>query len=839
MPEPDTVTSTQQAEETQLQNEHFRQMFTAHSAVQLLIDPCSGAIVQANPAAACFYGYPVEILQTMNIKQINMLSGEQIQSEMHAAHQRDQNYFIFPHRLASGKICDVEVYSTPIRLGERTLLYSIIHDITARRQAEQALAEQKNRLDYIIRGTRTATWEWNVQTGETVFNERWAEIIGYTLEEIFPISIDTWTRFAHPDDLKISGEMLARHFKGELDYYECEARMRHKNGEWVWVLDRGQVVQWMEDGRPLLMCGTHQDITGRKRAEMALRQSENNFATFFDNVDDLLFVLDAEGNIIQANTTACKRLQYSEEELIGMHVLQVHPPDRREETAQVVMEMLAGKRRECRIPVMDRHGNLIEVETYITRGKWNGQDALFGVTKDLSALKRSEEKFAKAFHMNSSLMAISTLDEGVYVDVNDAFCATLGYTREEVIGKTSIQLWLFEDAHQRQHMLNEFRRQGRLKNLEFKIHARDGSLREGLFSAEQIEINGKPHLLSMFFDVTMLKQMEQELRTQRDFATQIINLMGQGLTVTDAEGRFKFVNPAYARLFGYETADLIGKFPSDVTIPEDRAALVEQRKYRQAGKSTTYESRLRRADGSIAPVLITAVPHYHDGLYNGAIAVITDLTEQKRVEERITTLLHEKELLLREVHHRIKNNMSTITSLLHLQAGNQTDPSVKMALQDAAARVQSMMVLYDKLYRSENFGEVALQEYIPSLLHEIIHLFPNQDSIRIQTQIDPISILPKLLSPIGIILNELVTNAMKYAFVERKEGVIKVTAVQQLKRVSITFEDDGVGLSESFSMENSPGFGMQLVSILVQQIRGSLTIENGQGTRFIIAFDIT
>jgi len=146
-------------------------------------------------------------------------------------------------------------------------------------------------------------------------------------------------------------------------------------------------------------------------------------------------------------------------------------------------------------------------------------------------------------------------------------------------------------------------------------------------------------------DITNRKQVEQELKTQRDFATQLINTMGQGLTVTNADGLFEFVNPAYARLFGYEAADLIGKRPVDVTLPEDCEVLAEQKSLRQSGISSTYESRLRRTDGSVAHVLITGVPRESQGEYAGAIAVITDLTEQKQAEDELRRAKEELELL--------------------------------------------------------------------------------------------------------------------------------------------------------------------------------------------------
>ena len=131
------------------------------------------------------------------------------------------------------------------------------------------LAEEKDRLERVIKGTQAGTWEWNVQTGKTIFNERWAEIIGYSLQELAPISINTWINNIHPDDLTSSNEMLQKHFNGEAEYYDCECRMRHKNGHWVWILDRGTVISRTDDGKPQWMFGTHIDITFRKQAEEA------------------------------------------------------------------------------------------------------------------------------------------------------------------------------------------------------------------------------------------------------------------------------------------------------------------------------------------------------------------------------------------------------------------------------------------------------------------------------------------------------------------------------------------------------------------------------------------
>jgi PAS domain S-box-containing protein len=194
---------------------------------------------------------------------------------------------------ASGKKLYILGSAIPLRTADGRVRGSVAAfvDITERKQAEQDLREtrdglerrveerttelqtEKRRLSDIIYGTNVGTWEWNVQTGETVFSERWADIIGYTLEELGSTSFDTWTKYVHPDDLVLSGNLLNRHFDRELPDYECEVRMRHKNGNWVWVLDRGRVVAWTDDGKPLMMSGTHQDTTDRKRLEEQLHQA--------------------------------------------------------------------------------------------------------------------------------------------------------------------------------------------------------------------------------------------------------------------------------------------------------------------------------------------------------------------------------------------------------------------------------------------------------------------------------------------------------------------------------------------------------------------------------------
>jgi two-component system, cell cycle sensor histidine kinase and response regulator CckA len=192
------------------------------------------------------------------------------------------------------------------------------------------LQSERQRLNDILYGTNAGTWEWNVRTGETIFNERWAKIIGYGLHELEPVSIQTWIDFCHPEDLKASNELLEKHFKGEIDYYECESRMKHKDGHWIWVIGRGKVYSWTEDNEPLMMSGTHQDITRSKLAENALGESQRRFQTIADFTYDWEYWIAPDGNFIY-NSPSCRRITgYGPDDFIndpGLMEKIIHPED--------------------------------------------------------------------------------------------------------------------------------------------------------------------------------------------------------------------------------------------------------------------------------------------------------------------------------------------------------------------------------------------------------------------------------------------------------------------------------------------------------------------------------
>ncbi len=207
-------------------------------------------------------------------------------------------------------------------------------------------------------------------------------------------------------------------------------------------------------------------------------------------------------------------------------------------------------------------------------------------------------------------------------------------------------------------------------------------------------------------------------------------------------------------------------------------------------------------------------------------------------KEEIEHQLFAKEVLLKEVHHRIKNNFASIGSLISLQAQSTTTHEVQSALQDTIGRIKSIQILYEKLLLTDDYNVTSLKQYLDHLIDEIIGLFPESVEISIQKQIDDFQLDPKRLVPIGIIVNELLTNIMKYAFIERDSGLIEVRVKENQGNITLTIQDNGNGFPEGFDLDTQKGFGLMLVKILSKQLDGSFTIENNNGTRSFLKFSI-
>jgi len=322
----------------------------------------------------------------------------------------------------------------------------------------------------------------------------------------------------------------------------------------------------------------------------------------------------------------------------------------------------------------------------------------------------------------------------------------------------------------------------------------------------------------------------------------------------DINGKFLGFNKAFVEFTGFELDRTIGKTLVDLAQREVAREQGEMDvRVLELMETQVYETRLPHRDGTMRDVIMQkGVFTGPDGAPAGIIGSILDISDRKKTEEVLMSLLEEtdrlkeqaenlhkeKELLLKEVHHRIKNNMSTIISLLNLHMSKMQDTPAAAELAEARNRIQSMMVLYDLLYRSTDYRDASMAEYLPFMVGEMIRVFPQSKRIRIQTSAQDFRIGVGKLVPLGIIINELISNSMKYAFSKTEEGRIGVQALQKDGKAEIIIEDDGIGIPETLSPGDSSGFGLRLVELLVKQLKGEMRLEREGGTRFVLRFPV-
>ncbi len=369
--------------------ERYRQMFERNRAIKLLVDVQTGAIVDANPAAVEFYGYSLDEMRQLKITDINIMATDQVAAAMTAADTEDITSFVFQHRLRSGEIRDVEVHSGPLDIQDRKLLYSIIHDITERRKAGEALRESEQRLNLALSGAALGAWDYNIQTGETVFDQRWIEMLGFSLDEIEPL-FSTWEGLIHPEDKTRVIAKWNAHRKGRTPLFEAEYRLRTKSGQWKWILARGMIVERDKDGKGLRAAGTHLDITEQKLAKQALRLSEERFRALVEGAQDLIFMKDRHLKYTHANPAMARLFGLDVSEIIGRKDEDIYGEGTGKHIKQVDLRVLQGESIEEEYTASIK-GVQFTLNTVLTplRDAEGAIIGIYGISRDVTDRKRT------------------------------------------------------------------------------------------------------------------------------------------------------------------------------------------------------------------------------------------------------------------------------------------------------------------------------------------------------------------------------------------------------------------------------------------------------------------
>lgn len=525
------------------------------------------------------------------------------------------------------------------------------------------ITEQHRRLEMIIEGTAAGTWEWNIQAGQMRINERWAQIVGYTRDELAPISPETFFRLVHPDDLGKSNALLSEHLEGRSAHYDSLCRMRHKDGHWIWIQDRGRVYEWDAQGRPLWMAGAHADVTDLQNARQDAANMRQRLQAVVDASDEVAVIAtDVDGVVNLFNTGAQKLLGYRPDEVIGrvnpglfhdVAEMQAYLQPEADADGRVptVFEALTARAAQGtwshQWTFVRKDGQRRQVRLSISPLDCAGGNRIgyVGMAVDITPMLEvreqaylAAEKFAGAFSSAALGMALVSL-EGRWLDVNDALCGILGYTRAELLEIDFQTLTHADDLHtdltlvgdllagRRDHYHMDKRYLGKAGNIVW------GRLSVSLVRAE----NGEPlHFVSQIQDVTAQRQSGQQLRESEQRTRITLDAVADMVLTLDLHGQIQYANAAATRaLAGAGAAPLTNGQVQDVMeltteyaprSPLDIAVLLDP----ESNAVDLHSDLLLSVGARLLPVDVTrAWLRGEDGQTTGAVWVIRDVTQQR------------------------------------------------------------------------------------------------------------------------------------------------------------------------------------------------------------------
>ncbi len=456
------------------------------------------------------------------------------------------------------------------------------------------------------------------------------------------------------------------------------------------------------------------------------------------------------------------------------------------------------------------------------------------------ALREAEEQFRTIVETAPSFLMITDAERNnTYVSPN---CEEFtGYTEEELGGG---RWWVHEDDTPRAKELFErtFLDGVGGKDFEYKAVKKNGELWYASSSWEPLK-DGAGKFKGIVFqtiDVTERKRAEEKLRESEERYRLLAESAQDFIFLIDSDMRIQYTNSFAAEQLGYRPEELIGKY-LDVVFPPDLSNSFEH------SLQTVFESgEPLHAEGRFIPdkelwLDTQLIPlKKESGETESILGISRDITERKRVEEKIEASLKEKEALLQEIHHRVKNNLQVVSSLLSMQARAAKDEDTVDILTESRNRIDAMALIHTQLYESGNLSAIKMKGFVDKMVRQMFQSYPVRDMkltpiVNVADYPLPVSIAV----PVGLIFNELISNTFKHAFVNRKEGKIEVSLGASGKSISMTVRDDGVGLPEGFDINTTTTLGLHLVKILAEdQLRGKLEVVSDEGASFKIVFEI-
>ena len=655
------------------------------------------------------------------------------------------------------------------------LIVSAIGVEEERKQAQRELNDNQERFALAVEGVNDGIWDWDLHTCQIYFSPRWKGILGYQDSEL-PNVFKSWIANIHPDDLPKFLNILHGYLEGRSSNYEVEFRAQHKDGSYRWLLARGAALR-DKTGKPYRLAGSHTDITKRKQAEELLARRDRYLTALLE---------------IQRQLLACA-------------------VDRR--LYQAILSLLGSIANASRVYLVENHYDDLGRLLMSQKAEWCAPQIHRRCALELAQRNHQTCWQNLPYQKNFSRWA-EVLAQGKCIN---GTVTQFPASEQEILEPQGILATLILPII--------------VKGDFFGFIGFDNCSQARAWEPSEIS------LLSSAATAISLAQERHISQEQEKLQLTAIEAATDGVAIIDPTGKFVYVNQAYLDIFGYhEPRELVGIAWQSLYELEEAQRLQKLifSELRTTGQGRV-EATAKRKDGSSFAQEFSLTLLEDRGL----ICVCRDISERKKSEAQLKANLSEKEVLIKEIHHRVKNNLYVISSLLNLQSSYIKDEQILNLFSDSQNRIQAMALIHEQLYQSKDLAQIDFAEYIQSLVNNLFNSYSsNYGQIKPVVKLESICLNLDTAIPCGLLINELVTNSFKHAFPEGKSGEIKIESrLNEDHCLHLIISDNGVGIPEDFDWENSPSLGLRLVRILSQQLDAKIECKSlSQGTSFNLQF---
>lgn len=626
---------------------------------------------------------------------------------------------------------------------------------------------------------------------------------------------------------------------------QTEYQIIHSSGDVIWVSQKDVVIR-DHNKNPVAIQGIARNITPEKRAE----DMEHRFSDIIENTQDAVVSNDLEGRVLSWNRGAEEIYGYSESETMGKNVEMFTPPGCDYELPSI-LKMLKDGEMVRNYPTLGlrKDGSIINVSLTVSPINDSNRDikGVSIISRDVTPEKKAEKELKESekryrLLVEKAQVGILLIDhDGKIIDINPKFLEMCGSKSEEVSRCVNL---LRTPEVVKSGFSGDFKRcleTGEDVSSEHRYLSQWGKETYSQFHLNPIkdEDGEVVNVLATFSDITYRKKMEEALKESEEKFREVFNNANDAVYLHEVldgmPGRYIEVNDVSCSMLGYRREELLEMTPQNVSSKDSEEIRFMMAELLKDG-SKTFESEHLTRDGDRIPVEVSS---HCFKLRNKdvIVSVARDITQWKEAEKIVHDSLKEKELLLREIHHRVKNNLMIISSLLNLQSIQINDTEVLKMIKDSQSRARSMAVLHEKLYSSSDLKRINFGEYIESITEYLFNTYSTNNHVSLKMDVEYLMLDINTCLPLGLIVNELVSNSLKYAFPKGMNGCVTVRFHRSPENYILEVEDDGVGLPENMDIEQADSMGMKLVSNFTKQLNGEMELIIKNGTCFRIRFN--